>query len=185
MQTHFFEQQRMQFGLTVSNAEAIGAIHDPDQGVCFLKVVAPIRSNRLLAADVPDVQFVSDIGSELVGHLETGRSQSRYPRKSMVLMIKPNVGLTVLTSSFIIRLTMVVLPALSSPLPQASAPSRYWEGGLTASIFAFPCLLVWPCARSIAFVSDFSPECAGVLSCWFRVTCWELSTPRSVDIFLR
>lgn len=34
----------------------------------------------------------------------------------MVLMIKPSVGLTVVTSSFIMRLTMVVLPALSRPL---------------------------------------------------------------------
>lgn len=34
----------------------------------------------------------------------------------MVLMMNPSVGLTVLTSSFIIFLTMVVFPALSSPL---------------------------------------------------------------------
>jgi hypothetical protein len=34
----------------------------------------------------------------------------------MVLIIKPRVGLTLFTSSFIIFLTIVVLPALSSPL---------------------------------------------------------------------
>ena len=34
----------------------------------------------------------------------------------MVFMMKPSVGLTVFTSSFINRLTIVVLPALSSPL---------------------------------------------------------------------
>ena len=34
----------------------------------------------------------------------------------MVLMMKPRVGLTVLTSSPIILLTIVVLPALSRPL---------------------------------------------------------------------
>jgi hypothetical protein len=39
-----------------------------------------------------------------------------YPSYSIVLMMKPNVGLTVLTSSPIIFFTMVVLPALSSPL---------------------------------------------------------------------
>lgn len=39
-----------------------------------------------------------------------------YPWKSIVLMIKPSVGLTVVTSSFMIRFTMVVLPALSRPL---------------------------------------------------------------------
>lgn len=36
--------------------------------------------------------------------------------KSMVLMMKPRVGLTVEISSFMIFLTMVVLPALSIPL---------------------------------------------------------------------
>lgn len=35
-------------------------------------------------------------------------------------MMKPRVGLTVLTSSPIIFLTMVVLPALSRPLAQVS-----------------------------------------------------------------
>lgn len=40
-------------------------------------------------------------------------------------MINPRVGLTVVTSSFIIRLTMVVLPALSRPLQSlASRPER-------------------------------------------------------------
>lgn len=38
------------------------------------------------------------------------------PWKSMVLMMNPNVGLTVLMSSFMTRLTIVVLPALSRPL---------------------------------------------------------------------
>lgn len=35
---------------------------------------------------------------------------------SIVLMIKPRVGLTEVTSSFIIRFTIVVFPALSNPL---------------------------------------------------------------------
>lgn len=34
----------------------------------------------------------------------------------MVLMMNPSVGLTVVTSSFMICLTIVVLPALSRPL---------------------------------------------------------------------
>lgn len=34
----------------------------------------------------------------------------------MVLMMNPRVGLTVLTSSFMILFTIVVLPALSKPL---------------------------------------------------------------------
>jgi hypothetical protein len=43
----------------------------------------------------------------------------------MVLMMNPSVGLTVVISSFMMRLTMVVLPALSSPLPDAI--SIFWE----------------------------------------------------------
>lgn len=34
----------------------------------------------------------------------------------MVLMMKPKVGLTLLTSSFMILFTIVVLPLLSKPL---------------------------------------------------------------------
>jgi hypothetical protein len=37
-------------------------------------------------------------------------------------MINPNVGLTVLTSSFMILLTIVVLPALSRPLQDHQQP---------------------------------------------------------------
>jgi hypothetical protein len=44
-----------------------------------------------------------------------------YPWKSMVLMMKPNVGLTVFTSSPMTFFTIVVLPALSRPLPIGSA----------------------------------------------------------------
>lgn len=44
---------------------------------------------------------------------------SDYPWKSTVLMLKPSVGLTVLTSSFMTRFTIVVFPALSRPLYKA------------------------------------------------------------------
>ena len=39
-----------------------------------------------------------------------------YPSYSIVLIIKPSVGLTLFTSSFIIFFTIVVFPALSKPL---------------------------------------------------------------------
>ena len=42
----------------------------------------------------------------------------------MVLIIKPSVGLTLFTSSFIIFLTIVVLPALSNPLQHISTALR-------------------------------------------------------------
>lgn len=31
--------------------------HDPHQGICLVKVVPPVRSDGLLAADVPHVQL--------------------------------------------------------------------------------------------------------------------------------
>jgi hypothetical protein len=53
----------------------------------------------------------------------------------MVLMMKPSVGLTVLTSSFMIFLTMVVFPALSRPLIRHSQRhSCSADGGKNYSI---------------------------------------------------
>ena len=50
-------------------------------------------------------------------------TRKTHPMKSIVLIMNPRVGLTVVTSSFIIRLTMVVLPALSRPLRYQSVES--------------------------------------------------------------
>ena len=65
----------------------------------------------------------------------------------MVLMMKPSVGLTVLTSSFIILFTIVVFPALSRPLDHVRMAiklnrSDHWQGNkaLAASEFSFLCL---------------------------------------------
>ena len=49
-------------------------------------------------------------------------------------MIKPNVGLTELTSSFMILLTIVVLPALSSPLSKFSRVGQYLTSHKSYSI---------------------------------------------------
>lgn len=46
----------------------------------------------------------------------------------MVLIINPRVGLTVVTSSFMICLTMVVFPALSRPLHYLLASTRTPDG---------------------------------------------------------
>jgi len=51
----------------------------------------------------------------------------------MVLIIKPSVGLTLLTSSSIIFLTIVVFPALSRPLQKVSG-RRILASGKTHSI---------------------------------------------------
>lgn len=44
------------------------------------------------------------------------RPQPTHPLYSVVLMLKPSVGLIVVMSSPTSRLTMVVFPALSKPL---------------------------------------------------------------------
>jgi hypothetical protein len=62
--------------------------------------------------------------------LSKNDDKKAHPIKSIVLIIKPSVGLTVVTSSFMIRLTMVVLPALSRPLvppPLAAHLHLDWE----------------------------------------------------------
>lgn len=48
--------------------------------------------------------------------LHAAAARTAHPRNSIVLMLKPSVGLIVEMSSPLSRLTMVVLPALSRPL---------------------------------------------------------------------
>lgn len=61
-----------------------------------------------------DVEFVAC--RHISARLPNIGAAATNPSYSMVLMMKPRVGLTLLMSSFMILLTMVVLPALSSPL---------------------------------------------------------------------
>jgi hypothetical protein len=42
--------------LSMKGAEEAEQLPHPDQAVCRLEVVAPIRAQRLLAANVPEVQ---------------------------------------------------------------------------------------------------------------------------------
>ena len=60
---------------------------------------------------------------------------------SIVLIMNPSVGETLYMSSFMIFLTIVVLPALSSPLSgnQSRSLSKSFSGH-TASVFSSPCL---------------------------------------------
>jgi hypothetical protein len=52
--------------------------------------------------------------------IDLQRCTTAHPANSRVLMLKPRVGDTVLASSPLMRFTIVVLPALSSPL-------RWWR----------------------------------------------------------
>lgn len=82
-----------------------------------------------IAGRLTDVEFVSNqVRNTLTPR--TIKNERTHPIKSIVLIIKPSVGLTVVTSSFMIRLTMVVLPALSRPLvppPLAAHLDLDWE----------------------------------------------------------
>lgn len=141
--THLFEEQLVQLALAVVHAGPVGRVDDPDDGVRLLEVVAPVRPQRGLPADVPcgeeEEERVS--GSRSGGPAAcAGRSEESAgslhaqtlrlkPWWKMVRMLKPRVGLTSSTFSPRIALQMVVLPALSKPL---------WEGASQ---------LWWHCAR--------------------------------------
>lgn len=94
--------------------------------------------------------------------LERLNGAHAYPSYSMVLMMKPSVGLTLFTSSFMIFLTIVVLPALSRPLPTVSlSPCTQWIGPPTASECASPC----PSAALFVISTTFWCVCSDVFVC--------------------
>ena len=124
----------------VVDALSVCSVHNPDERVCLLKVVLPVRPQRLLPANVPSTPFLAAVAlhrgnghltdAEFVSFIAVNHSQPMrrpgrqftYPSYSIVLMMNPSVGLTLLTSSFMMRLTMVVFPALSRPLPARQPP---------------------------------------------------------------
>jgi hypothetical protein len=125
--TNLFLQQPCQLVATVVDALAVSRVHHPDERVRLLKVVLPVRPQRLLAADIPcAVSIWSWEASrcstyvQFVASTFTACYHVAYPSYSIVLMMKPRVGLTLLTSSFMILFTMVVFPALSKPLLQSA-----------------------------------------------------------------
>lgn len=73
--------------------------------------------------------------------------------------MNPRVGLTVVTSSFIIRLTMVVLPALSRPLGSLASRPEQPAKVHTASIYAFLYLLNGLFEESTTWLRKFPAWC--------------------------
>lgn len=53
MCTHFLEQQSCQLMPAIAHPLAIGGINHPDERVSLFEIVLPVRSQRLLAADIP------------------------------------------------------------------------------------------------------------------------------------
>jgi hypothetical protein len=65
-QFYLFLQQLMQLLLAILKSSSIGRIDDPDESVRRFKVIPPIRSKRLLTADVPNVQVESTVVSKQI-----------------------------------------------------------------------------------------------------------------------
>lgn len=119
-QTYLLEQQAFQLVLAVIYPYSVCGVHDPDESIGLFEIIPPVGSDRLLASHIPNIQLVpcvAGVSDERIAPLRLGY----YPWKSIVLMMKPSVGLTVVTSSFMILLTIVVFPALSSPLCPVSS----------------------------------------------------------------
>ena len=63
VEAYLLEQQCMKLLATIANACSIDSIHHPDQRIRLLKVVSPIGADRLLASNIPDVEFIP-VGSQ-------------------------------------------------------------------------------------------------------------------------
>lgn len=93
----------------------------------------------------------------------------------MVLMMNPRVGLMLFTSSFITRFTIVVFPALSSPLKRLLAASfELIFSTLTASEFSSPYPSVLLCVKLIALCNFVGVERC-LQSRRFSGLPWEIS----------
>ena len=61
----------------VCQAAPVGAVHHPHQAVSLLKVVAPVRAQRLLAPHIPHIQLIAAAGQGMRGtHNGTGGQSS-------------------------------------------------------------------------------------------------------------
>jgi hypothetical protein len=67
---HLFLQQLVQLLLAILQPSPVGRVDDPDEAVRRLEVVTPVRPQRLLAADVPDVQVEAETRQELLKIVE-------------------------------------------------------------------------------------------------------------------
>ena len=93
----------LRFFFAFQKSHFITWVNHPNQPICFFEVIPPIWANGALSSYVPNIQFKSD-------------SNLSYPLCSAVLILKPRVGAISLISSPMNFLTIVVFPALSSPL---------------------------------------------------------------------
>jgi hypothetical protein len=196
---NLFQQQPRQLLPAVVDPLAVCCVDNPHERVRLFKVVFPVRSQRLLSADVPCLVSLcccccccwgQYICSVCIFHhqplpLVTSVSRTTHPSYSIVLIIKPSVGLTLLTSSPMIFFTIVVFPALSKPLvPSAFSRSLLSFRAPTASKSASPCpsdaLFVKSTALLllVAVLPSGDHLVRAPLGCWpCRVNFAAMSTP--------
>ena len=186
---NLFLEQARQLLPAVVYPLAVRRIHHPHERVRLLKVVFPVRSQRLLPADVPcavslcypsaaaaaaaaEVQYICSV--YIFSHHQplavavVIATRITYPSYSMVLMMKPSVGLTLFTSSPMIFFTIVVFPALSKPLVQ-SALNRCMLASRapTTSESSSPCPLDVLFAESTALLLFVTVLPGGGCCCWW------------------
>lgn len=63
MQIHLFQKQGLEFSHTLPYTQAVRGIYHPDQGICLLEIVSPVRSDCLLATNVPNIELISVVVS--------------------------------------------------------------------------------------------------------------------------
>ena len=67
-------QQLVELALTVVEATRVRAVHDPDEALGLLVVVAPVRTQARLATHVPHVEFVPAGGPQARALSRAGRA---------------------------------------------------------------------------------------------------------------
>lgn len=135
--SHLLQQQGFQLLFTIFHSLFICAVNNPYQTICAFKIISPIRSQRLLPSNVPNIKLksegmergnmyiyvnyiyiMSDLGAEEITNIYNISYDIHYSLCSSVLILKPSVGDIVSMSSPLNFFKIVVLPALSRPLQQ-------------------------------------------------------------------
>ena len=141
LNSHLLQQQSFQLLFTIFHSFFICTVNNPYQTICAFKIISPIRSQRLLPTNIPNIKLksegmergnmyiyvnyiyiMSDLGAEEITNIYIYNVyisyDIHYSLCSNVLILKPSVGDIVSMSSPLNFFKIVVLPALSRPLQQ-------------------------------------------------------------------
>lgn len=78
----------MKLFLAVIHSNLVSTIDDPNETISRLEIVPPIRSNRLLSSDIPNVKFITLYHTqnslhEILGNHKSQRIATFYARESL------------------------------------------------------------------------------------------------------